>query len=442
MATRDAAGALKEKLRELVNSIVEADEFTVHDADHAIDALSALKDLKLKTKFENTTVPPNFLCPLSGHLMTDPVIFATGQTFDRPFIERWVNDVKRICAQTEQVLSDSVLTPNSLVHEMITQWCKEHRTESSKPEDLDEGQITDEHRQRVSSLLQKLSKSVSEQKQAAKELRQLTKQMPAYRALFGDKEVIHRLLAPISDSIGSVDPRLQEDLITTVLNASIHQPNKIIFGSDDKLISLIVDSVKSGTMEARTNAATVIFSLSALDDNRGIIGNSEGAIRNLVSLIEEAKQISVVKDAASALYALCTKYENKGKAVREGAMQIILGKISSDILVDEMLSLLANLANHSKGVKVLGNHGGVPFLLHMLRSNASEISKENCLRILHIICGTDKSKRKAIREDELIHDTLSGLAQSTISTEKVKIKAKSILEKIKIVESSPPSPSP
>lgn len=74
---------LKGKLRELVNTIVEGDDYTVQAADEAITALSALRDLKCSASFssrlEHLPVPPHFRCPISGHIMTDPVILATGQ---------------------------------------------------------------------------------------------------------------------------------------------------------------------------------------------------------------------------------------------------------------------------------------------------------------------------------------------------------------------------
>lgn len=68
---------LKQKLKELIESIVDGDDYTVQTADNAIRALSALKVLKRPA----SPVPPHFRCPLSGHLMTDPVILATGQVF-------------------------------------------------------------------------------------------------------------------------------------------------------------------------------------------------------------------------------------------------------------------------------------------------------------------------------------------------------------------------
>ncbi|XP_057743937.1 U-box domain-containing protein 8-like [Arachis stenosperma] len=41
--------------------------------------------------------------------MTDPVILATGQTYDRAYIQRWLNEGHRTCPQTQQVLSQAPL---------------------------------------------------------------------------------------------------------------------------------------------------------------------------------------------------------------------------------------------------------------------------------------------------------------------------------------------
>ncbi|TKY52058.1 U-box domain-containing protein 9 [Spatholobus suberectus] len=437
MTSKEEELALKDKLRELVKSIVESDDYTVHAADEAILALSALKDLKctasLSRNLDNIPVPPHFLCPLSGHLMTDPVILATGQTFDQPFIQRWLNEVQRICPQTQQVLSHSILTPNCLLQGMISRWCEEHGVELPKPVwDIHDEQVTDAHRHRLRSLLYKLSLSVSEQKEAAKELRQLAKRMPAFRTLFGDSEVVHLLLSPLSPGTDCVDPELHEDLITTLLNLSIHDDNKRVFGEDEKVISLLIDSLKSGTVQTRSNAAAAIFSMSALDSNRHIVGKS-GAIKYLVDLLEEGHP-SAMKDAASALFKLCFAHENKGRTVREGAVQVILSKIVDHVLVDELLALLALLSTHSKAVEALVNHGAVPFLLDILRESTSERVKENCVAILYTICFGDREKRKEIREDEMANGTLSKLAQCGSS--RAKRKANAILDRLSIAQSS------
>lgn len=356
------------------------------------------------------------------------------QTYDRPFIQRWLNEVHRICPQTQQVLSHSILTPNYLVHDMISKWCKEHGVDLQRPVgDIDDGEVTDAHRYRLCSLLRKLSLSLLDQKEAARELRQLSKRMPSFRTLFGEPEVIQQLLSPLSAGTASVDPELHEDLITTVLNLSINDNNKRVFAEDERVISLLIDSLKySGTIQTRSNAAAAIFSLSALESNKHIIGKS-GAIKYLVDLLEEGHP-SAMKDAASAIFNLCIAHENKARTVREGATQVILGKIMDHVLVDELLALLALLSTHSKAVEALGNHGAVPFLLELLRESISERSKENCVAVLCTIFFNDKTRRKEIKDDEIANGTLSKIAQC--GTLRAKRKASGILDRLNISQSS------
>ncbi|ESW15939.1 hypothetical protein PHAVU_007G115800 [Phaseolus vulgaris] len=437
IAEEEQVSALKQKLRELVESIVDRDDYTVHAADKAIHALSALKDLKSttfhSTNMEHTPVPLHFRCPLSDHLMTDPVILTTGQTFDRPFIQKWLNEVNGVCPQAQEVLSLCILTPNFLLQGMISEWCKENGVDLPKPIfDIHDEQLTEAHKHRLRSLLFKLSLSLSEQKEAARELRQLAKRMSAIRTLFGNSQMVNLLMRPVSIGTASMDPDLHDDLIATLLNISINDTNKRLLAENEKVISFLIDSLKSGTVQTRSNAAAAVFSMSSLDSNKHIIGKS-GAIKYLVDLLEEGDPLAM-KDAASALFKLCFARENIAKTVREGAVQIILGKIVDHVLVDELLSLLALLATHSKAVEALVNHGGVRFLLDILRENTVERIKENSAVILHLICYHDREKRAEIREEEMANGTLSRLVQNGSS--RAKRKASSILHCLGIDEST------
>ncbi|KAK7332803.1 hypothetical protein VNO80_29558 [Phaseolus coccineus] len=423
-----SASELKEKLRELVKAIVDSDDYTVEAADETIATLSALKHIKSPNSLDDFPLPPEFRCPISTQLMTDPVILSTGQTYDRPFIQRWLNEGHRTCPQTQQVLSHSILTPNYLVRDMIVQWCRDRGIELPKPvNDIDEV-VTNSDRNHLNSLLRKLSLSVSDQKQAAKELRLLTKRMPSIRILVGESsDVIPQLLSPLSSpGTASTDPDLQEDLITTVLNLSIHDDNKKAFAEDPAVISLLIDALKSGTIQTRSNAAAAIFTLSALDSNKHIIGKS-GAIKHLLELLDEGQPLAM-KDAASAIFNLCLVHENKGRTVRDGAVRVILKKMMDRILVDELLAILALLSSHPRAIEEMGDLGAVPLLLGIIRESTSERSKENCVAILYTICFSDRTKLKEIREEEKANGTLLKLAQC--GTSRAKRKANCILERL------------
>ncbi|XP_044471552.1 U-box domain-containing protein 9-like isoform X2 [Mangifera indica] len=359
------------------------------------------------------------------------VSFSLLLTFDRPCIQKWLNEGNRRCPQTHQVLPHTVLTPNHLVHEMISQWCKDHGTELPKAIQYnDEDFVTNVDRSYLNSLLEKMSSSISEQKEAAKELRLLTKRMPSFRALFGEStEAIPQLLYPLSPGRADdtdPDPDLQEDLITTVLNLSIHDNNKRLIAEDPLVIPLLIDSLKSGTIETRRNAAAALFTLSALDSNKLIIGES-GALKPLIDLLEEGHPLAM-KDVASAIFNLCILLENKRRAVYAGAVRVIMGKIINYTLVDELLAILSMLSSHQIAIKEMVELGAVPCLLSIIRESTSERSKENCVAILHSICFNDQSKLREIGMEENANHTLSRLAQD--GTSRAKRKASAILERL------------
>ncbi|KAL6978867.1 hypothetical protein U1Q18_020535 [Sarracenia purpurea var. burkii] len=434
------ANDLKEELQRLVKVIVDNDDdydFTLQSIDRASQTLCALKDLKSKKPVslklpESLSCPEEFRCPISRELMKDPVIVASGQTYDRPFIQRWLKSGHRTCPQTQQVLSHILLTPNLLIREMISQWCRSHGIQLPDPLQYSNGDgLTEADRGHFLSLLDKLSSTPSNQKEAARELRFLTKRIPSFRQLFGESlDSIPQLLKPLSQNRSQseeIHPDLQEDLITTLLNLSIHDNNKKIVAETPMVIPLLIDALRSGTIETRSNAAAALFTLSALDSNKGIIGKS-GALKPLIELLEEGHPLAM-KDVTSAIFNLCIIQENKARAVRDGAVMVILKKIANRMHVDELLAILAILSSNPNAVEEMVELGAVPCLFKIMReSEACDRNKENSVAILHTICFSDRSKWWEMREEENTYGTISQLAQN--GTSRAKRKASGILERL------------
>ncbi|KAL6511094.1 hypothetical protein OROGR_022218 [Orobanche gracilis] len=439
--TAKAAVEMKNQLRKMINTIVDEDDVNTEAIDRAQQMLFALKELKLKKsvslnlrnnncnpEMDCVMVPGEFKCPLSKALMRDPVIIATGQTYDKPFIHKWLKAGNRTCPQTQQVLSHTILTPNHLIRDMITKWCNNHGI--SYPDSArytNEEGLTEADKNHFLSLLTKMSSTILEQNEAAKELRLLTKQTPSFRALFGEScDAISKLLSPLSRKT-DVPLDLQEDIITTLLNISIHDSNKKLVAETPMAISLLIGALKkSGTIETRTNASAALFTLSALDSNKALIGKS-GALKPLIELLDEGHPYAM-KDAASAIFNLCILHENKVRAVRDGAVGVILEKIMNRTHVDELLSILAMLSANHRAVEEMGELDGVSCFLGIIRETSCARNQENCIAILYTICYNDRSKLKEIREEENINLTISRLARS--GTSRAKRKANGILERL------------
>ncbi|XVE94697.1 hypothetical protein REPUB_Repub02eG0031100 [Reevesia pubescens] len=70
--------------------------------------------------------PEQFKCPLSMRLLYDPVTIASGQTFERFWIEKWFNEGNRMCPVTNTRLEQLSLAPNLAMKGLISKWFLRH----------------------------------------------------------------------------------------------------------------------------------------------------------------------------------------------------------------------------------------------------------------------------------------------------------------------------
>ncbi|GAV69729.1 U-box domain-containing protein [Cephalotus follicularis] len=428
------AKELKKELQKLVKEITDKDDYKAELANDAIKVLCSLQELYFKKKqvtFKDcdNVVPVEFKCPISGKIMSDPVVLASVKTYDRPFIQRWLNEGNRTCPLTEEVLSHIVLTPNQLVHDMISQWCNDHGLELPKPfRGNDEDVITDADHGHLKSLLAEMS-SIPDLKNAARKLRLLTERRPSFRPLCGDHATIDRLLNPVSVAHAECDPDFKDDLITIFLNISICDDNKSVVAEDPRIIPLLIDALQNGNDATRSNAAAALSALSQLDKNRLIIGKA-GALKPLIDLLKEGHPVGM-KDAAAAILGLCFLGKNKKRLLHDGGVTVIMEMIMERKLVGDLLGILARLSDLPKAVEEMVELGAVPCLLSIIRESEDEVNKEMCLVILLEICMNDKTKsREEIKEDEDANSTLYELAENV--TSRVGRTAKGILESLYI----------
>ncbi|KAL5540582.1 hypothetical protein UlMin_043531 [Ulmus minor] len=433
------SGELKKELQRLVKVIVDDDDYTVED--ETVRVLDSLKELKFNKSLsfkldDNEVVPEEFKCPISRELMRDPVILATGQTYDRAFIERWLNEGNRTCPQTQQVLPHTNLIPNKLVRGMIFHWCNERGIEI--PRDTNVEVITKDEREYLNSLLEKLSLSQSDQKEAAKEIRMLTKKKPSSRQFFSDSpEAICKLLSPFP--LADRDLEMQENIITTLFNISIFEDNKRFVVANPAAISLLIKSLKSGTIQTNANAAATLFTLAVSDNYKRAIGEA-GALSSLIDLINSGHP-EIINDAATAVFKLCSLHENTERACEAGAVSVILKKLNDRILVGELMAILVLLSKHIRSLYQMMSYRVVPLLLNIIKENSPENAKENAISLLYTICNEERLCLREVKVEEAKNGTISQLRNSETSTSRAKRKAKDMLERLKNTAIVPDSPN-
>ncbi|KAL1807696.1 hypothetical protein ACET3Z_024686 [Daucus carota] len=385
------------------------------------------ENLKKNAKTSSPVIPDDFLCPISLEVMRDPVIVATGQTYERSYIQRWIDCGNTKCPKTQQKLQNLTLTPNYVLRSLITQWCITHNVEqptalTSGKVKRSDGTFSDVSREiaAIESLVRKLSsRSIEECRAAVSEIRSLSKRSTDNRILIGEAGAIPILVSLLTSDDGTT----QNNSITSILNLSIYEQNKGLIMLAGAIPS-IVQVLRAGSMETKENAAATLFSLSLADENKIIIGAS-GAIPALVQLFQNGSSRGK-KDAAAALFNLCIYQGNKGRAVRAGIITALLKMLTdtSCCMVDEALTILSVLASHQEAKAAIVQASTIPALIDLLRTGLPR-NKEHAAAILLSLCKRDTENLACISRLGAVIP-LTELVKS--GTERAKRKATSLLE--------------
>ncbi|GAU15244.1 hypothetical protein TSUD_09820, partial [Trifolium subterraneum] len=68
--------------------------------------------------------PQEYTCPISFRLMYDPVVIASGETYQRMWIQKYFDEGHVICPKTKKKLPHMAMTPNVALKKVISNWCK------------------------------------------------------------------------------------------------------------------------------------------------------------------------------------------------------------------------------------------------------------------------------------------------------------------------------
>jgi hypothetical protein len=386
----------------------------------------------------SSSPPDEFRCPISLDLMSDPVIVASGHTYDRASITRWIDAGNQTCFKSGQKLSHLSLIPNYALRSLISQWCEDHHIPFDKQDKVSKKGSSMEHiattkaaleatKVTASFLVGKLvTGSPEAQKQAAYELRLLAKCSMDNRMCIADAGAIPLLVSLLS----SKDSKTQENAVTALLNLSIFDKNKVLIMAAEAL-DPIIEVLRSATsMEARENAAATLFSLSVVDDYKVQIGSKPMAINALVVLLRDGTPQRGKKDAATALLNLAVYHDNKPKIVSAGIVPIIFSLLQDDEaeeIRDDTLAVLALIAGCPDGLAAINMEAtAIPVLVGLLRSGSSR-GKENAIVVLHALCKSGGEEvLSSVLQVKAARTSLYSLL--TVGTPRAKRRATSILK--------------
>ncbi|KAK3425047.1 hypothetical protein EUGRSUZ_F01774 [Eucalyptus grandis] len=385
---------------------------------------------KMLEKLPSLVIPHEFLCPITLEIMTDPVIVASGQTYERESIQKWLDSNHRTCPKTRQTLAHLSLAPNYALKNLIIQWCEKNNFQLPKKHVVLESDNSDpEQREEIQSLIEVLSFSqLEEQRKAVIKLRMLSKENPENRVLIAESSGI----PPLVHLLSYPDSKIQEHAVTALLNLSIDEANKKSIANAGA-IPAIIDILRKGTTEARENSAACLFSLSMVDENKITVGLSNG-IPPLVELLQNGT-IRGKKDAATALFNLSLNQMNKDRAIEAGIVPPLLQLLKDRHLemVDEALSILLLLVSHPTGRQEIGQLSFIKTLVEFIKDGTPK--NKECATSVLLELGSSNSNFLLTALQFGVYEHLVEIARS--GTRRAQRKAASVQQLMRKYEQIP-----
>ncbi|GBG69884.1 hypothetical protein CBR_g4711 [Chara braunii] len=231
--------------------------------------------------------PNEYLCPITRELMSDPVIVATGQTYERGPIRRWINSGHRTCPVTGQQLANVDLLPNYALRHVIHRWAQRRRIVLPPPEAASAPS-------RVSGMLYVASSGQSSTSRASTSTANVSFPGPSTGA-------------SVSHSIGVNFNHPSLSQVLNVPGVSTRSPEwgQGIPNPSSPAMLAVAQLYRGATEEDREHAVRQICSMASdgLEEGRTALAEA-GAIPPLVYMVERANP-TTRELAAKALRYLC-----------------------------------------------------------------------------------------------------------------------------------------
>ncbi|KAL6844315.1 hypothetical protein ACP4OV_025988 [Aristida adscensionis] len=345
---------------------------------------------------QQVEVPCYFLCPISLHIMRDPVTLPTGITYDRDGIERWLL-AAGTCPLTKQpVAADCEPTPNHTLRRLIQSWCALHaaagveRVPTPKPP---------ADRARVTALVSRLAAGSSPPPQdqrlaALRELRDVAAESERNRKLVAAVPGAVDALAAafVASATTSENAAAAGDEALEVI-ASLQLPEQCmarVVDGNEALVDALVSALQRPNAATRTRAARLLVDAAAAMPANRLVSLPEQLFRELVQLLRDRVSKAATKAALHALAGTAAWGRNRVKAVDAGAVAVLV-----DMLVEAAaerracelaLAALARLCGCAEGRAELVAHGaGVAVVGRRALMRVSEAATDRAVRVLRAV---------------------------------------------------------
>ncbi|CAI7737391.1 unnamed protein product [Closterium sp. NIES-53] len=285
-------------------------------------------------------VPPmdEYLCPISGDVMDDPVTIASGHTFDLKSIQRFFDEGNKHCPVTQEALENLEMTRNEDMARSIDEWRARNTV------------------MRIQAARPKLQSAKEEEVEGGLlELFQLCEERATNRYWVAAEG----LIPVVVNLLKSTSRNLRRKTLATLANlANGNDENKYSLSStfyqrrlrsQQGAIPPLVTMIASGKLEAKAAALGALQNLSSLAANRNELIRA-GVVPPLLTLLFSVTSVVMsLKEGAAAILANISMAAGAQAETRIDGNGAIL---ESEETIFQLLSLM-NLAGPNIQVNLL-----------------------------------------------------------------------------------------
>ncbi|XP_015957989.1 U-box domain-containing protein 6 isoform X1 [Arachis duranensis] len=408
-------------------------------------------------KSEHMPLPPEELrCPISLQLMYDPVIIASGQTYERLCIEKWFSDGHSTCPKTQQKLTHLCLTPNYCVKGLVASWCEQNGVNipEGPPESLDlnywrlafnESESTnsrsansvsscklkgikvvpleergtfeeiggnraeslstqEEDIAQYSSLLEILTEanSLKRKCKVVERLRLLLKDDEEARIFMGANGFVEVLLRFLQSAVREGNLMAQEHGAMALFNLAVNNDRNKEIMLAAGVLSLLEEMVSN---TPSYGCATALYvNLSSLEEAKRLIGMSQ-AVQFLIELLQADTDIQCKQDSLHALYNLSTVTSNIPYLLSSGivgGLQILLVDQGDCSWIEKCIAILINLASSQDGMEEILSTPGIIGALASILDTGELLEQEQAVSCLLLLCNRSEKCCEMVLQEGVI----------------------------------------
>ncbi|EFH69715.1 hypothetical protein ARALYDRAFT_472912 [Arabidopsis lyrata subsp. lyrata] len=415
--------------------------------------------------------PEERRCPISLQLMCDPVIIASGQTYERVCIEKWFSDGHNSCPKTQQQLPHLSLTPNYCVKGLIASWCEQNgiSVPNGPPESLDlnywrltisdsespnsksvdsvgsctpkvvkivpleESSTIESERQQkeenndlvvndevdseinvlegyqdILAILDK-EEDLAKKCKVVENVRLLLKDNEEARILMGANGFVEAFLQFLESAVHENNAAAQETGAMALFNLAVNNNRNKELMLTSGVIPLLEKMISCS--QSQGPATALYLNLSCLEEAKPVIGSSQ-AVPVFVNLLLQETETQCKLDALHALHALynlSTYSPNIPTLLSSNIIKSlqVLASTGNHLWIEKSLAVLLNLASSREGKEEMISTQGMISTLATVLDTGDTVEQEQAVSCLVILCTGSESCIQMVLQEGVIPSLVS-----------------------------------